>query len=39
MESPQPVQRMTDTVDESFMLLGGQQVSKNEPPDFHLFFA
>jgi len=37
MESPQPVQRMTDTVDESFMLLGGQQVNKNEPLDFHLF--
>lgn len=27
IESPQPLQRMTDTVDESFMLLGGQRVS------------
>jgi len=41
MESPQPLQRMTDTVDESFMLLGDQRVSKNELlfPGFSLFFA
>jgi len=37
MESPQPLQRMTDTVDESFMLLGGQQVSENDSLIFHCF--
>lgn len=34
IESPQPLQRMTDTVDESFMLLGGQRVSEKIPPIF-----
>lgn len=37
-ESPQPLQRMIDTVDESFMLLGVQRVSicVSAPPLLHL---
>ncbi|KAJ3575990.1 hypothetical protein NP233_g728 [Leucocoprinus birnbaumii] len=31
IESPQPLQRMTDTVDESFMLLGGQRSEPGDP--------
>ncbi|KAF9451196.1 hypothetical protein P691DRAFT_757473 [Macrolepiota fuliginosa MF-IS2] len=31
IESPQPLQMMTDTVDESFMLLGGQRSEPGDP--------
>lgn len=37
IESPQPLQRMTDTVDESFMLLGDQRSEPGDP--FNQFWS